>query len=137
MIDAKRKWAVRSESVTRIKAMLDLAKSMPPVAITVDDLDRDPYLFNTKTGTIELKTGLLREHRPEDLITKVAPVAYDPAATAPNWDSFLAKVIPDELVRSFLKRAVGYTLTGSVDGQCLFFLYGSGANGSQPCSKCC
>ncbi len=30
---------------------------------------------------------------------------------------------------SFLQRAVGYTLTGQTREQCLFFLYGSGANG--------
>lgn len=29
----------------------------------------------------------------------------------------------------FLQRAVGYSLTGSIGEQCLFFLYGTGANG--------
>ena len=34
-------------------------------------------------GTINLRTGLLREHRREDLITKIEPVMFDPDARLP------------------------------------------------------
>jgi putative DNA primase/helicase len=42
------------------------------------------------------------------------------------WDRLLAE--DAELVR-FVQKAVGYSLTGSTEEQCLFMLYGTGANG--------
>ena len=73
---------------------------------------------------------LFRPHRREDYTTKIAPVPYDPAAKAPTWDRFLDSVFPGkpEVIR-FLQKAVGYCLTGETREQCLFFLYGTGANG--------
>jgi len=52
--------------------MLEMAKS--ELAISPEDLDRDPWLFNVRNGTIELQTGELRDHRKEDFITKLAPL---------------------------------------------------------------
>jgi putative DNA primase/helicase len=71
----------------------------------------------------------LRPHRREDLITAVLPVCFDPAATCPVWEAFLERVLPDPEVRIYVQRASGYSLTGDVSEQCLFFLYGKGANG--------
>lgn len=71
-----------------------------------------------------------REHRREDYITKLAPVIYNPEATAPTWGAFLKSVFPGKPhVITFLQKAVGYSLTGDTREQCLFFLYGTGANG--------
>jgi putative DNA primase/helicase len=66
--------ALRSESRTRIEAMIELAKSEPGVPILPDALDADPWVFNVRNGTINLKTGELREHRRTDYITKLALV---------------------------------------------------------------
>ena len=110
--------------------MVTLAKSIPSVAITHDQLNADPMLLNVETGTINLRTGLLREHRRKDLMTKIAPVCFDPNATAPTWDAFLARAMGDsgELV-NYLQRMVGYALTGSVEEHVVGFLFGGGANG--------
>ena len=43
-------------------------------------LDQDPYLLNVANGTIDLRTGLLGLHDPADMLTKISPVNYDPAA---------------------------------------------------------
>src|SRR5215467_6367973 len=72
------KHAVRSEKRDQIASMIHLAKTQPGIPITPDDLDKDPMLLNVLNGTIDLKTGKLREHRRNDLITKLAPVKYDP-----------------------------------------------------------
>jgi putative DNA primase/helicase len=56
-------------------------------------------------------------------------MVYDPAATAPTWERFLRRVLPDPELRAYIQRVMGYTLTGSVEEQCLFFFYGSGRNG--------
>jgi len=121
------KHATASESETRIRAMIELAKSEVP--ISPDKLDADPWLLNVLNGTIDLRTGELREHRREDLITKLAPVEYDPQAKAPTWEVFLGRVLPSEDLRGFVQRAAGYSATGDTSEQCLFIHHGPGANG--------
>jgi putative DNA primase/helicase len=121
------KHAAASESETRIRAMIELAKSEVPVS--PDELDADPWLLNVLNGTIELRTGGLREHRREDLITKLAPVEYDPQAEAPTWEAFLERVLPSEELRGFVQRAAGYSATGDTSEQCMFIHHGPGANG--------
>ena len=118
------KWAMASESASRLRAMISLAKSEPGIPLRVEDLDADPWLLNCENGTVDLRTGELKEHNREDLITKVAPVEYDPQAEAPTWEAFLARALPDESVREFVQRAVGYSLTGVVKEKVLPFLYG-------------
>ncbi len=124
------KWAIASESVSRIRAMVSLAMSEPGVPLEkADELDRDPWLLNVENGTLDLRTGELREHRREDLITKLAPVEYDPDADAPTWEAFLKTVVPDGDTRRFLQRAVGYSLTGVVGEKVLPCLLGRGDTG--------
>ncbi len=122
--------ATRSESVSRIRAMIELARSSPEVATLRQDLDRDPFRLTVANGTIDLRTASLEPAARDDLITKLAPVEYDAGATCPRWLAFLDRVLAGkwELV-AFLQRAVGYSLTGDTREQCLFLLHGTGANG--------
>lgn len=124
------KHASHSESAARIRAILELASTEPEISTTIDQFDADPWLLNVENGTLDLKTGKLLPHRKEDLMSKLAPVEFDPKAKAPRWDQFMLEVMNgDEDLVQFLQRAVGYSLTGSIREQCLFFLYGTGANG--------
>lgn len=119
-----------SESAARLKAMIELAQKEDGVPVMPADLDADPWLLNVENGTIDLRTGELREHRPDDMITKIVPVAYDAAAEAPIWRRFLSEIMrSNEKLVAFLARAVGYTLTGVTREQVLFFGIGSGSNG--------
>ncbi len=121
------KHAARSEGADKIKAMLELAKSEVPVA--PDELDADPWLLGATNGTIDLRTGALREHRREDLITKSVGCAYDPAAEAPVWAATLERALPSEALRRFFNKLAGYALSGDVSEHILAVLYGTGANG--------
>lgn len=123
------KHARKSDHAAPIAAMMKMAQSELGIPVRVDDLDQDQWLINTPTGTINLRTGELLDHRREDLITKITSTGYDPAAECPTWLKFLERVLPDPDVRAFVQRAAGYSLTGSVSEQCLFFLHGAGANG--------
>jgi len=124
------KHALKSESEARIRAMLALAESEPGVPVLPEDLDRDPWLLNCQNGTLDLRTGELRPHRREDLITRIIPVPYDPDASCPQWEAFLNRIMDgnQNLIR-FIQRAVGYSLTGDVSEQVFFMCYGTGANG--------
>ena len=111
----------------KLLAMIRLAESELPVR--PDELDRDPWLLNVANGTIDLRTGERREHRPGDLITKLAPVPHDTAAVCPHWDRFIGAVLPDPDTRQFFQRFGGYCLTGSVREQLMTVMFGGGANG--------
>jgi putative DNA primase/helicase len=124
------KHAGRSESAARIRAMIDLAKSEPGIPILLDELDRNPWLLNLKNGTLDLKTGELYSPRKSDLITKILDIEYTRGASCATWVDFLDKVMDgNKRLITFLQQAVGYSLTGDTREQCLFFLYGRGANG--------
>jgi putative DNA primase/helicase len=124
------KHALASERAGSIMAMLQLGQSEPAVVARPEDFDRAPLLLTVKNGTIDLRTGELREWRREDMITKCAPVAFEPAADCPRWKRFLEDVMQGSAALiGFLRRAIGYSLTGDTREQCLFFLHGTGANG--------
>lgn len=123
-------FAIKCESNHKIRSMLSLAQSEPGIPILPKDLDSDPWLLNVKNGTIDLKTGKLKPHKKEDFITKLAPVEFDPEAECPQFRKFLIEIMKnnDEIIE-FLKKALGYGLTGSVQEHAFFILHGRGANG--------
>jgi putative DNA primase/helicase len=118
--------------------MVNLAKSEPDIPVRISQLDADPWLLNCRNGTLDLRTGKLLPHHPENLCTKTIPVAFDPDAKCPLWISFLRRVMagnPDLI--KFLQRSIGYALTGSTGEQVMFFLYGLGANGKSTFIETC
>ena len=127
--DALRGWAVESGESKRTNAMIQQVR--PYVECGPQDLDADPLVLNLENGTLELSGACdqLRPHRREDLLSHLAPVAYDPDAICPRWDAFLAEVQPDPAIRRFLQRYVGYCLTGLTTEQVLVFNFGGGSNG--------
>lgn len=123
------KFAWDSQANARLRAMVALARSIPGIATIPADLDRDPWDLNLTNGTLNLRTHKLRPHRAADLITKLAPVAYDPDAQAPTWLAFLEWALPDPDVRAFVQRWAGYCLTGDVSEQKFIVAHGHGSNG--------
>jgi putative DNA primase/helicase len=127
---ATAEWAKRSEKAAQIAAMLRLAASETGVPVLPSQMDTDPWLLNVANGTIDLRTGTLRPHRREDLITRLAPVEYRPAAKCPRWLKFLSEVFePHPDIIPFIQVAAGYSLTGDIREECLFLLHGKGRNG--------
>lgn len=123
-------WAKKSESIDRRRAMLAGAQAEPSLVVTADDWDRDTDLLVVRNGTLDLRTGQLRESKREDLCSQLAEVDYDPDATAERWLGHINFLCDgDPILAAYIQRAAGYTLTGSVDGRSFFFLEGSGSNG--------
>ena len=127
--DALYAWAVKSEATARIEAAIHSARSEPGIPVTPDELDVSRSLFNVNNGTIELDTLELREHRREDLITRLAHTDHELTAEFPLWDEFLAAAVPDEGLRRFIQKAAGSCLTGDAPHDVLLFLYGPGGAG--------
>ncbi|HKR61050.1 MAG TPA: phage/plasmid primase, P4 family, partial [Pyrinomonadaceae bacterium] len=118
----------RSEGRQRLEAMIKLAQ--PLLAIDANLLDSDPMLLPAANGTVDLRTGFLREPQRSDYLTRCVDVEFDPNVQAPRWQTFLNEITNgDKELEEFLQRAVGYMLTGDTREQCLFVFYGHGANG--------
>lgn len=120
--------AIKSEQEARLNAMMSLAQMDVPVL--PEHLDTDLWALNVANGTLDLRTGLLRKHQRTDLITKLISIAYDKDATCPLWEAFLERILGgnQELI-AFIRKAVGYSLTGLTIEQCFFLCYGVGSNG--------
>lgn len=151
-LERHHKWAIASGNSARVHALL--REAVPYLAVPPEALDRDQLAFNVENGTlrlvkdvrrekdlecpdpevdrwIEVVTGRVRRdpHRRGDRIAKIAPVKYRPKAACPQFEAFLARILPDEAVRGFLQRYFGYAITGDTSEQCLVLLHGEGANG--------
>jgi putative DNA primase/helicase len=128
--DAMMRHAKRSQSNNAIRAMVELARSEAGIPAELTDFDADPMLFNVANGTVDLRTGQLRPHGRDDLLTRISTIEYTASAECPLWDAFLRRVLggTDELY-AYARRLVGYLLTGKTSEQVLHFLFGLGANG--------
>ena len=123
-------WGETSEMGGHISLMLKHTQSAMGVAATSEEFDQDLNLLNTKTGTIDLITGEVRPHDREDMLTKIAPVEYDPNAKCPLWEKFMLEVFGgNQTMVDFVQRALGYSLTGETIEHKLFIMWGNGSNG--------
>ena len=126
------KWAKSSGYAARLDAMLTTVA--PQLERRSVELDANPWLFNVRNGTVELHAEAdggvtFRAHRRDDLITRVAPVSYDPNAECPDFRAWLEGILPDPKVCLFLQRYFGYALSGAIDEQCMVMFWGKGQNG--------
>src|SRR5262249_297230 len=123
--------ARRGESSHAVAGALTLASTEQGIAVTPDDLDADPFLLNCTDGTLDLRTGELRDHGPGDLLTKMTAAAIRSMVTAKDiyFTRFLERVQPDPAMRGYLARLLGHALEGRVVSHILPILHGEGANG--------
>jgi putative DNA primase/helicase len=124
------KYAMQAEAVRRRKAFIEAASWIPDLNLHTGDVDKDPWLFNVKNGTVDLRAGEFREQRREDFITKMANVDFDENAECPTWRQFIREIMGcNASLVYFLQCAAGMVLTGDTSEQTMFILFGSGANG--------
>ena len=127
-------WAAQERGARRFEASLQMRGLMTElqamVHIDQDRFDRKHHLLTVANGTVDLRTGEIRPAERGDLITRALKVAYDPEATAPRWVSFLEEIFPGHPeTPDYLRRLVGYGITGETVEQCMAVLWGKGANG--------
>ena len=122
--------ALRTESKKQLDSMIEVAKTEEGITISQSELDQDQYLLGVANGVINLKNGGLIDNCKEKMITKQAKVVYDPSSKCPMWLKFVNEISNgDQELAGYLKKIVGYSITGDIREQVLFFLYGHGANG--------
>ncbi|KUF18830.1 DNA primase [Streptomyces silvensis] len=128
--DGARRLALKALTNRSVEDVIKILPSVPGVPARATDFDADAHLLSVANGTVDLRTGELRPHAPADMITRRLDVAYRPKAEAPRWEKFLEEVFPAHPeMPSFMRRLVGYGITGSTAEQCFVFMHGQGANG--------
>lgn len=133
---AHRKFANSSGNAPKMRSAREVAGAL--LARRVEDLDAAPLDLNTEGGVLRFSVRLEDGRRYAEmtelahdrayLMTKIAPVRFDPDAECPRFDAFFARVQPGEDMRRFLLRWFALGLTGMTE-QALTYLYGMGANG--------
>jgi putative DNA primase/helicase len=135
-------WALGCESRSKREAILALGRSEETLADNGEGWNADPWLLAVKNGVVDLRTGQLTPGTPEQKISRHLDLDYHPEMCDPShpgypkrWYRFLREIfskpdgVIDQELLDFICRCIGYTLTGSTREQCLFILYGQGANG--------
>lgn len=122
--------APRIASAQTVAAVERLARADRRHAATADQWDADPWALNTPGGVVDLRTGIMRAHRREDHMTKIAAAAPADRADCPRWTRFLGEItLGDADTIAYLQRAIGYSLTGDIREHAFIFLHGPGGNG--------
>jgi P4 family phage/plasmid primase-like protien len=115
-------------SGSRVRVLEELAEAHRLVALTGDVFDTDLLALNTRSGTVDLRSGALRSFERNDYITKVANAS--PSGECPLWREFVHKITGGDVeLQAYLQRVAGYCLTGETKEQVFFFAHGAGGNG--------
>lgn len=125
--ESYRKYVIARRSTTKITATM--TEAAPMVRIGVSSLDGDGYLLNTPSGTVDLRSGQIRQHDPKDYCTKITTVAPDQAG-ADVWREFLDQLtVGDKDLQMYLQNIAGVCAIGTVKREELIIATGSGGNG--------
>ena len=82
-------------------------------------------LFNCTNGTYDLESGGFRNHSPEDMLTDISNVTYDPNAKCPRFNKFIDEIMECDIDKAnYLLEAMAYCLSGDTQLECFFILYG-------------
>ncbi|WP_144800884.1 phage/plasmid primase, P4 family [Curtobacterium sp. BH-2-1-1] len=131
--DRLRKFAVAAQAQSRVAAVARGIKSEPDVWVDSRKYDQHAYLVNFLNGTLDIRTGELRPHDPNDGLTKLIPVRYDPKAFSPGFEGLIDRTTandPTHDTAEFLRMALGYMcLVGANPEQRFFVLLGPKATG--------
>lgn len=147
LIDLRKKYfdrVTRLRSEGGVEGCLSFSHRIEnPLAIRGDELDTNPWLMACANGVLDLRTGKLRDGRPEDHIIKFSPHAWQGIdAPCHAFEAFLASALDGdpltsdeernqhrEQVTAFMQRALGYGITGLSTEHMFLVFNGAGRNG--------
>jgi len=102
--------------------------------ISATEFDRNPKLINCLNGTYDLENLCFREHDWKDFITMQTNFEYTQEdVTCERWVQFIAEITSDKSgdgykenqdKADFLQRALGYSILGVCNEECMFILHG-------------
>lgn len=118
---------------THCRNVVDLIRYSPDTArITRDPR---PEWINLRNCMLRWANGEQRSHGPEYLSTVQLPIDYAPDATCPEFEKYLAQVLPRDCYEptldgpGFIWELIGYALYSGNPLHVAILLYGNGRNG--------
>lgn len=132
----ERDWAPTKPKISNLLDALGSITLLPtdtdaPSWVDADTAgDDDGPIVACTNGLLRIRDRALRPHTPDFFNLVSVPFAYDPNATAPTWESFLAQIWPDdrETIQS-LQEWFGYVLSGRTDQQKILLMKGPSRSG--------
>lgn len=119
-MDYSKKWQSHNYRVNILKD----AQVYHPISIS--EFDSDPYIFNCKNGTLDVRKRTCQEHKSSDKLTKISNVVFDSNAHSDRWDNFILEIMSGDIEKAkFLQKIFGYGLTGDTRHECMTILYGA------------
>lgn len=130
MLDTPRqKWAIKSQDSQRVNGCLARLRTQPGCTVGTEELDVDRHLLNVGNGILDLGTRRLTPHDPSRLLTRMFGASYDEGARCVRFEEFVAAAVPDDDIRKYIQRSLGYSLLGSGDQRSIFWIYGPPGTG--------
>ena len=126
--EALGKWAKASRSHTKVTAAINSAKAFG-LTHSAGDWNPNRHLLNVRNGVLDLHSGELLPHDRSYLMTHTFGASYDPDAQCPQFENFMARALPDEQMRRYVQRALGYSLLGDADQRSMFLVVGPSGTG--------
>lgn len=108
----------------RDRLMKDAASVYP---IRAAEFDANPYLINCLNGTYDLQNMCFRAHYWGDFLTMQTNFTYTTReeSRCERWEQFIAEVTcHDKDKADYLQRALGYSMLGVSNEECMFILHG-------------
>ena len=106
-----------------------ICRTDPAFAVSGADFDTDHLLLNTPAGVVDLRTGQLIPHKPEQMLSKITSVAPDTTPAFLFHATLLEICNGDKSLVEFLQVSLGAMLSGAREQHWLLFWYGVGRNG--------
>lgn len=101
----------------------------PMVAADINAFDAQENYLNTPEATIDLATGAARQHRADDLLTKLTNASPGDQGAAIWQDALQLFFCGDQDLIDYVQETVGLAAIGKVYEEALIIAYGEGRNG--------
>ncbi|GAQ91602.1 hypothetical protein KFL_008160020 [Klebsormidium nitens] len=119
-----------------VQDIADVRKCLPAIVneLYVEDLmdlfDQDNHVANAPNGVIDLRTGDLSPHHPQDLCNNTTCTYIKGASksSTARFRTFSMDVLPPEYI-DWLQIFLGYCLTGETSEELIIIMNGEGSNG--------
>lgn len=113
-------------STSKANTVTSLVRSR--IEVRAEDFDTQPERLNCPNGVVNLRTGEVYPHTPNDLYMKVTAAEYHPGAVSEVWGRVLEALEPD--VADWMQMRFGQAITGYTPADDkLLCLIGGGSNG--------
>jgi putative DNA primase/helicase len=110
---------------------LKFVQTVEGMSILTENIDNDPWSLPCQNGVIDLKTGDLRQGRPEEYMMVACPHAYlGVKHTSKLWEQIIMDIFNhDSVLVSYIQRLFGYGITGVINEHVMPVFWGQGRNG--------